>query len=183
MTEERYPGEHRALGLFLHDLHAAMRELLGRDNLLFHRVERALRQGSLEALRSARHAFLLQPEAIRQDLVQVMLGRVAPAASRTELLERYRAEDPRPFVRFEFDRCDADPAEDLRVDLVHELMSDRPLRVLIGPGTLPSAAAQALRAIADRIETDRRLLSERHWRHKASLDERGGKPTTAKLAD
>ena len=183
MTEERYPGEHRALGLFLYDLHAAMRDVLGPDSLLFHRVERALRQGSLEALRAARHAFLLQPEAIRQDLVQLMLGRVAPAASRSELLERYRSEDPMPFVRFDLDDCGGDPADELQVDLVHELMPDRPLRVLVSPGTLPSAAAQALRVIADRIEADRRLLSERHWRHKASLDECGGTPSAAKLAD
>ena len=37
------------------------------------------------------------------------------------------------------------------------------MQVLVRPGTLPTAAAGALRAVADRIEGERRLLSSRYW--------------------
>lgn len=171
MIEERYPGEHRALSLFLSDLRTVVVDRLGRDSLLFHRLDRALRRGDLEALRSGRSAFLAQPESVRQELVQAMLVQGAPAApTRSALLERYRREEASAFVRFEVDEIWPDGEPQIAVTLDHELMQDRPVRVLISPGTLPGVAAQALRAIADRIEADRRLLSDRHWRHRSSLE-------------
>ena len=45
----------------------------------------------------------------------------------------------------------------------HELLDTGPVTVLVRPGTLPSAAARALREIAALIEDDRRLLSTRFW--------------------
>ena len=83
--------------------------------------------------------------------------------SKRKLLEQYTEQEPEPFVRF--DAYPAARADDLglSVELEHQLCDDVPVRVLISPGTLPASAAQALRHIADRIETDRRLLSARHW--------------------
>ncbi len=49
------------------------------------------------------------------------------------------------------------------MSLTHELLPHSAVRVLVSPGTLPQTAAAGLRRIADMIEGDRRLLSERHW--------------------
>jgi hypothetical protein len=42
------------------------------------------------------------------------------------------------------------------------------VQVLIRPGTLPRTAAGALRAVAARIEGERRLLSPRYWERAGS---------------
>ena len=49
------------------------------------------------------------------------------------------------------------------IDIRHELLEPTALRVMVHPGTLPSAAARSLREIATLIEHDKRLLSARFW--------------------
>ena len=57
------------------------------------------------------------------------------------------------------------------------------MQVFIRPGTLPRAAAGALRAVADRIEGERRLLSPRYWRDRTDDDgEAGGAGSSADQA-
>jgi hypothetical protein len=48
---------------------------------------------------------------------------------------------------------------------------------MVSPGTLPRVAADDLRRIADQIEGDRRLLSERYWRRRG--DRRPDEPAQA----
>jgi hypothetical protein len=164
MTGERYVGEGRALRQFLRELRPLIVATLGPDALLGYRIERALRTGDLPALRSAREAFHNQPEELKRRLMRGIFEAPMPAKpSKRKLLEQYTEQEPEPFVRF--DAYPAARADDLglSVELEHQLCDDVPVRVLISPGTLPASAAQALRHIADRIETDRRLLSARHW--------------------
>jgi len=87
-------------------------------------------------------------------------GRRPPA---DELLERYSDREPEPFVSFER-RGEADGTARTEVTLTHELLPASGVRVMVSPGTLPTTAAGDLRRIADMIENDRRLLSERYWR-------------------
>jgi hypothetical protein len=164
MDGERYVGEGRALRQFLRELRPLIVATLGPDALLGYRIERALRTGDLPALRSAREAFHNQPEELKRRLMRGIFEAPMPAKpSKRKLLEQYTEQEPEPFVRF--DAYPAARADDLglSVELEHQLCDDVPVRVLISPGTLPASAAQALRHIADRIETDRRLLSARHW--------------------
>jgi hypothetical protein len=164
MNGERYVGEGRALRQFLRELRPLVVATLGPDALLGYRIERALRSGGLPALRSAREAFHNQPEELKRRLMRGIFEAPMPAKpSKRKLLEQYTEQEPEPFVRF--DAYPAARADDLglSVELEHQLCDDVPVRVLISPGTLPASAAQALRHIADRIETDRRLLSARHW--------------------
>jgi hypothetical protein len=164
MNGERYVGEGRALRQFLRELRPLIVATLGPDALLGYRIERALRTGDLPALRSAREAFHNQPEELKRRLMRGIFEAPMPAKpSKRKLLEQYTEQEPEPFVRF--DAYPAARADDLglSVELEHQLCDDVPVRVLISPGTLPASAAQALRHIADRIETDRRLLSARHW--------------------
>src|SRR5688500_13532320 len=155
MDGERYVGERRALRQFLRELRPLVAATLGRDALLGYRIDRALRTGDLPALRTAREAFHNQPEDLKRRLMRGIFEAPTPSKpSKRKLLEQ----EPEPFVRF-----DAYPAaRGLFVELEHQLCDDVPVRVLISPGTLPASAAQALRHIADRIESDRRLLSARH---------------------
>jgi hypothetical protein len=165
MEGERYVGESRALRQFLRELRPLVTATLGRDALLGYRIDRALRTGDLAALRAAREAFHNQPEDLRRRLMRgIFEAPLAPKPSKRKLLEQYTEQEPEPFVRF--DAYPAARAADLglSIELEHQLCDDVPVRVLISPGTLPASAAQALRHIADRIETDRRLLSARHWR-------------------
>jgi hypothetical protein len=164
MDAERYVGEGRALRQFLRELRPLIAAMLGPDALLGYRIDRALRTGNLPALRSAREAFHNQPEEIKRRLMRGIFEAPMPAKpTKRKLLEQYTEQEPEPFVRF--DAYPAARADDLglSVELEHQLCDDVPVRVLISPGTLPASAAQALRHIADRIETDRRLLSARHW--------------------
>jgi hypothetical protein len=164
MDGERYVGEGRALRQFLRELRPLIAAMLGPDALLGYRIDRALRTGQLPALRSAREAFHNQPEELKRRLMRGIFEAPMPAKpSKRKLLEQYTEQEPEPFVRF--DAYPAARADDLglSVELEHQLCDDVPVRVLISPGTLPASAAQALRHIADRIETDRRLLSARHW--------------------
>jgi hypothetical protein len=164
MNGERYVGEGRALRQFLRELRPLVVATLGPDALLGYRIERALRTGDLPALRSAREAFHNQPEELKRRLMRGIFEAPMPAKpSKRKLLEQYTEQEPEPFVRF--DAYPAARTDDLglSVELEHQLCDDVPVRVLISPGTLPASAAQALRHIADRIETDRRLLSARHW--------------------
>jgi hypothetical protein len=164
MEGERYVGESRALRQFLCELRPLVTATLGRDALLGYRIDRALRTGELPALRGAREAFHNQPEDLKRRLMRgIFEAPMAPKPSKRKLLEQYTEQEPEPFVRF--DAYPAARADDLglSIELEHQLCDDVPVRVLISPGTLPASAAQALRHIADRIETDRRLLSARHW--------------------
>jgi hypothetical protein len=164
MDGERYVGESRALRQFLRELRPLVTATLGRDALLGYRIDRALRTGDLPALRAAREAFHNQPEDLKRRLMRgIFEAPMPPKPSKRKLLEQYTEQEPEPFVRF--DAYPAARADDLglSIELEHQLCDDVPVRVLISPGTLPASAAQALRHIADRIETDRRLLSARHW--------------------
>ena len=142
---------------------------------------------SLPALRAAREAFHNQPEELKRRLMRGIFEAPMPAKpSKRKLLEQYTEQEPEPFVRF--DAYPAARADDLglSVELEHQLCDDVPVRVLISPGTLPASAAQALRHIADRIETDRRLLSARHWQtlpyHRTNR-RRGPPPAAGDSAD
>jgi hypothetical protein len=164
MDGERYVGERRALRQFLRELRPLVAATLGRDALLGYRIDRALRTGDLPALRTAREAFHNQPEDLKRRLMRGIFEAPTPSKpNKRKLLEQYTEQEPEPFVRF--DAYPAARADDLglSVELEHQLCDDVPVRVLISPGTLPASAAQALRHIADRIESDRRLLSARHW--------------------
>ena len=86
-----------------------------------------------------------------------------PKPSKRKLLEQYTEQEPEPFVRFDAYPRRASTTLGPSVELEHQLCDDVPVRALISLGTLPASAAQALRHIADRMESDRRLLSARHW--------------------
>ena len=165
MDGERYFGERRALRQFLRELRPLVAQTLGRDALLGHRIDRALHSGDLPALRAAREMFHNQPEDLKRRLMRGIFQAPSPPPKPTKrkLLEQYTDQEPEPFVRF--DAYPAARSDDLglSIELEHQLCDDVPVRVLISPGTLPKSASQALRHIADRIETDRRLLSARHW--------------------
>lgn len=169
MQRERYPGEQRGLRLFLEELAPVARDRLGPNSLLHHAIKRALRHATLERLRHARRLFNALPRPTRQDLQAGIVGRPEASPRRDALLQDLRAHEPRPFVCFE-----GDGAGVTRAGLRHELAEDVPLRVLVRPDTLPSAAARALRDLADTIEDDRRLLSSRHWRASRLLSDEGG---------
>ncbi len=176
MEAERYAGERRALYHFLSELRPLVLAELGRDSLLYHRIDRALRWGDLGGLRDARRAFHNQPAALKRRLLQGLLDPTGGAEPRDGRRppEGHRARRPLPpgvFIRFE---ASAEPWRTGGEGLVISVLSPRrqaadeggeghPVQVLVRPGTLPRAAAVALRAIADRIEGERRLLSSRYW--------------------
>jgi hypothetical protein len=170
MEAERYAGERRALRHFLGDLRPLVLAELGRDSLLYHRIDRALRRSDLGSLRDARRAFHHQPRPIKRRLLQGLLDPAAgDGRGDGRLPERGRVGGagggpPPTCIRFEA------PAERWTGDGVTVTPSHTPLeasslpvQVFIRPGTLPRAAAAALRAVADRIEGERRLLSPRYW--------------------
>ena len=163
MDEERYPGERRGLTLFLGDLLPVAERELGPDSLLAHGARRALRRTTLRDLRHARQIFNVLPREIRARLTRGIVAAAGPAPARHELLEAYSRRDPTPFVCFEARHAPEDPRP-MSVAIRHELIESSPVLVLVHPGTLPSGAATALRGIADLIEGDRRLLSDRFWR-------------------
>ena len=173
MDGERYVGERRALRHFLQELRPLVIAALGESAVLRYRIDRALRSGDLDALRAAREMFHNQPEGLKRRLMRgIFEAPAAPKPTKRELLAQYTARAPEPFVRF--DAYPGARSDDLglSIELDHELSDDVPLRVLISPGTLPRSAAQALRQIADRIESERRLLSARHWQN-AGRDDPG----------
>ncbi|HMR32279.1 MAG TPA: hypothetical protein PKA13_18525 [Geminicoccaceae bacterium] len=162
MEEERYPGERRGLTLFLGDLLPVVERALGADSLLAHCARRALRRGGLRDLRHARQIFNSLPRDTRSRLTKALVVTAGPAPARHELLEVYSCREPTPFVCFET-QPEAVAARPASVTIRHELLDTGPVTVLVRPGTLPSAAARALREIAALIEDDRRLLSTRFW--------------------
>ena len=171
MASERYPGERRGLGLFLEDLREAAVQVCGPDALLVHAIRRALRSHDLHHLRHARTLFNHLPREQRLLLSAACVVRGSePAPRKHELLERYSAREPAPFVAFE-STGEPTPERAAVVRLTHELLPAGAVQVLVSPGTLPASAAGELRRIADLIEGDRRLLSARYWR------ERGQQPT------
>ena len=166
MDGERYVGERRALRHFLQELRPLVIAALGEDAVLRYRIDRALRSGDLSALRAAREMFHNQPEDLKRRLMRgIFQAPAAPKPTKRELLAQYTDREPEPFVRFDAYPAARSDELGLSIELDHELSEDVPLRVLISPGTLPGSAAQALRQIADRIESDRRLLSARHWQN------------------
>ncbi len=165
MNEERYPGERRGLTLFLEDLAPVVALQLGENCLLHHAIRVALRSASLQRLRHARRLFNHLPREVRQRLSEALLQHSAPLPSRELLLADYARRPPASVVAFESsERHQTDPLP--QPELQHELTSSADLRVTIRPGTLPAVAAERLRAIADLIEQDRRLLSPRFWRQR-----------------
>ena len=164
MARERYPGERRGLSLFLEELRPAAARVCGADSLLLHAIRRALRSCDLEHLRHARSIFNHLPRAQRRELSSACVAPTDAARPPAhELLERYSNREPAPFVSFESKGAPS-PSRPTEVMLTHELLPASALRVMVSPGTLPSAAADDLRRIAGLIESDRRLLSERYWR-------------------
>jgi hypothetical protein len=162
MQRERYPGEQRGLTLFLAELQPVVELVLGEDHLLWHAVRRALQKGTLEALRHGRQVFNNQPREIKQLLSMGMVEEGRPEApSRDDLLDSYATREPEAFVSF--DLASTGEGDEPVVRLRHELVDIPAVRVMVRPGTLPSSAANKLRAIADLIERDRRLLSQRFW--------------------
>ena len=162
MQRERYPGEQRGLTLFLLELQPVVEMVLGEDHLLFHAVRRGMQKGSLETLRHARQVFNNQPREIKQLLSLGMVEEGRPdKPTRDDLLDTYAAREPEEFVSF--DLASTAEADEPTVRLRHELVDIPAVRVMVRPGTLPSSAAAKLRAIADLIERDRRLLSQRFW--------------------
>ena len=169
MARERYPGERRGLTLFLEGLLPEAEAACGRDSLLFHAIRRALRTGDLDHLRHARKAFNHLPRELRQQLSGAVVARSRASVADLppeEVLATDAAGERRahPFVTFESKAGGKAAARPPRVAMTHELLPPQQLRVLVTPGTLPAEAASGLRQIADMIERDRRLLSERFWR-------------------
>lgn len=166
MQRERYPGEQRGLTLFLQELEPVVELVLGREHLLWHAVRRGVQKGTLDALRHARQLFNHQPREVKQLL---SLGMVEhgdlPMPSKDDLLDAYAGHQPEGFVSF--DLASTAEGDEPIVRLRHELADLAAVRVLVRPGTLPSSAAAKLRAIADLIERDRRLLSQRFWEERA----------------
>ena len=164
MARERYPGERRGLSLFLEELRPAAAKLCGANSLLLHAIRRALRSCDLDHLRHARSIFNHLPREQRHELSSACVAPTDTAKPPAhELLERYSNREPAPFVSFESKGAPS-PSRPTEVSLTHELLPASALRVMVSPGTLPSAAADDLRRIAGLIESDRRLLSERYWR-------------------
>lgn len=163
MAKERYPGERRGLSLFLEDLRPCAAGICGADSLLVHAIRRALHTGDLDHLRHARTLFNRLPREQRQALSAACVAPAAePRPAAHELMERYSSREPAPFVSFER-RGEPGAAARTEISLTHELLPASAVRVMVSPGTLPSAAASDLRRIAGLIERDRRLLSDRYW--------------------
>ncbi len=164
MSRERYPGESRGLRFFLSEIRTPVELELGPDALLLHAIRRAVRSNSLEELRRARRLFNRLPAATRQAIGQSLVERQAAAEiGRDRLLEAYSSREPTAFICF--DGGIAGSGSDRpTVAMRHELMERGSLRVMVEPGSLPSTVARQLRAIADLIESNRKLLSQRHWR-------------------
>jgi hypothetical protein len=151
--------------------------LCGADSLLVHAIRRALRSGDLERLRHARTIFNHLPREQRLELSAACVAPGDPATPPAhELLERYSNREPSPFVSFESRRAPS-PSQPTEVSLTHELLPASAVRVMVSPGTLPSAAADDLRRIARLIESDRRLLSERYWRDRREQSDDEGAQT------
>jgi hypothetical protein len=178
MIGERYVGERRALQHFLSELQPLVIDLLGRDSVLWHRIDRSLKIGDLDALRRARETFHNQPDDLKRRLMRGIFEGPAGVGEQRPLgpeLINPDMGDPAmvapgiggkaAVIRFDAvpAACDdeIELAASLQVDA--EIDSASPVRVLIRPGTLPGSAATALRRVADWIERDRRMLSRRRW--------------------
>ena len=165
MARERYPGERRGLSLFLEDLRPAAARVCGAEFAPAARHPPCPAQ--LRPRPSAPCAHDLQPSA----------ARAAPRAV-LGLRRAQRTQQGRPRMSCWSATATASPPHSSRSrakarprrrgrprsSLTHELLPASALRVMVSPGTLPSAAADDLRRIAGLIESDRRLLSERYWR-------------------
>ena len=173
MIQERYEGEKRGLGLFLEELAPVVDRELGRTSMLYHAIRRALAGHELKLLRHARDLFNALPRSDRQALSAGIVSEPEPggdvdheASERVPVRRAVRAPLRICFSAPE-DRADeAEISVELRGDDVFDsgARTDSSVGVLVRPNTLPSCAAKTLRDIADLIEADRRLLSERHWR-------------------
>ena len=164
MSRERYPGESRGLRFFLSEIRTPVEQELGPDALLLHAIRRAVRLNSLDELRRARRLFNRLPPPTKQAIAQALVERQAAAETgRDRLLEAYSSREPAAFVCFD-GGSGGSGSERPTVEMRHELLERGGLRVMVEPGSLPSTVARQLRAIADLIESNRRLLSQRHWR-------------------
>lgn len=135
----------------------------GQNSLLYHRLLRAYHAAEQEQMHDALRLYRLQPEDARGLICAAM-----PPAEHEETtpprVNGRRGHDPKAdghYLAFDVDG-EGENAVVRRTRLGVE--PDRALRVLIRPGTLPSTAARSLRRIAERIERDRTVLSERTWR-------------------
>ncbi len=170
MSGERYIGERRALWHFLSELRPLVVDALGKDALLGHYIDRALKSSDLDMLRQARRVFHHHPDDLKRRL---MRGIFDGTAAGGELPSMPREHDTMPGKengreRDAVIRFDAFPAARerdvaLSVELERRPSGKAPVNVTIKPGTLPRSAAESLRQIADWIEHDRRMLSRQHW--------------------
>ncbi len=163
MVEERYPGERRGLTRFLSELEPVVALEMGEASLLLHAIRAALRTGSLARLRHARALFNHLPREVRRDLSEALLHQPPTVPERRTLLAEYARRPATAVIAFESGERDRSTP---RPSLRHELGHSAEIRVLLRPGTLPAAAAERLRRIADVIEKNRRMLSSRYWRQR-----------------
>ena len=184
MSDERYVGERRALWHFLAELQPLVVDALGEDALLRHHISRALKTGDLQMLRQARRIFHNHPDALKRKLMRgIFEGTSSGAELPTTLPEEPLTPNmdvgsvDRADQAITFDAFPAASRDDvaLTVELAVSERDAAPVRVKIKPGTLPRSAAEALRQIADWIESDRQMLSDQHWgledNHMGSADE------------
>ena len=180
MEQERYSGEHRGLGLFLEELAPIVANELGTDSMLHHAIQRALAHNQLKLLRHARDLFNALPRSERQTLSS---GIVREPEKDDMAAQEKNAQEAGPspvetLICFETN-ADALSGRRRRPIDVRQEAGDGPgnpvgLRVMVRPNTLPSAAARALRDMADMIEADRRLLSTRFWKGKKARPDGAG---------
>ncbi|MGF1476960.1 MAG: hypothetical protein ACFB6S_15540 [Geminicoccaceae bacterium] len=169
MNGERYQGERRGLRLFLEGLLPSVEKELGRSSLLFHRIRAALKRGDLHSLRDARQMFNHQDSALKRRLS--LPARLGPrqdfSQERRPVHDRDGAHS-QPYVVFSRDQ---DSASKTRVEYRFDPVDNSALQVMIEPGTLPKTAAEELRNIADAIESDRAILSNKHWLRRHHTDD------------
>ena len=173
MIQERYEGEKRGLGLFLEELAPVVDRELGRTSMLHHAIRRALVGHELKLLRHARDLFNALPRSDRQALSAGIVSEPEPGgdadqetSDRVPVRRAVRAPLRICFSASEDRAATSEISVELRGDdeFGNGSRTDSSVGVLVRPNTLPSSAARALREIADMIEADRRLLSERYWR-------------------
>jgi len=165
--EERYEGERRGLRNFLRDIRPAADRRLGSDSLLAHAISRALGSDSLEHYRHARDIFNRLTRSERRALSEAVL--VAKPAQRVS--ECTIGRKTRSLCIESGEACNA--AETWRVELRDDGVDTAVIQVRVRLGTLPSTAARALREIADLIEVNKSILSNRHRKLRDAHDVAG----------
>lgn len=162
--EERYEGERRGLRSFLGDIGPAVELRLGHRSMLAHAISRALRSDALAHYRHAREIFNRLPRNERLALSKAMM--VTPTEGVPQGKDAHNTmalciESAHP----------TDAGEAWRVELRDGGIDLATVQVRVRLGTLPSTAARSLREIADLIEENRSILSNRQRRLRGADDE------------